>query len=126
MTRPEAEQALAGLLGGMLGDFGNSVPEALQRLNKVYPPVLTLRCRDHRDLLGQIYARGRERLFVGYVRRDVTWLAGELGRVATFVFWLDQVRVIQGIRCQACPRNVRVDVADVLVALRAGQTEMLC
>lgn len=128
MTRLSADDALRALLQTGLGADGfaaiQTLPQALVQLAVVRPPCLSVRCRDHQDILAEVHAMGTERLFVSYIRRDVPWLPGEFGRVMTTAFWVDEVPPALPLRCNTCPRNVRMDVPGIRAAVAAGLSEI--
>ena len=128
MIRLPANDALRALLLSGLGTdrFAaiNTLPQALVQLAVVRPPCLAVRCQNHQDILAEVHAIGIERLFVSYIRRDVSWLPGELGRVMTTAWWVDEIPPAQPLRCSTCPRNIRMDVKGIRAVVAAGLSEL--
>ncbi len=121
MSDGSAFLALGELLSTVLGpgfDNANTLPQAMQRLSKVRPPVLQLvcaNCRNPGSRVGEVHAVQGRLLKYWSIRRELPrWLRdGPLGadpemrRFANFVYWMEETAGMEG-RCPHCRRQPRI------------------
>lgn len=138
MSDDSALIALGSMLSTVLGsgfDDVNTMPQAMQRLSKVRPPVLQLVCGNCKRPgagVGEVHAiRGRFLKF-WYVRRTSPsdlWKAlpsasPEMRRVANFVYWMDETPGMDGV-CSRCGRRHRTPNDRLLGAIHNRRTHLL-